>query len=76
MNFELLEKIHDRVVAQVSEACVDYSSFAQGNAVLSFHSTFLSNFYALPVALHGNVFLTVEHAYQAAKFFNVDWHCI
>lgn len=33
-------------------------------------------FYVAPVTLNNKIYPTVEHAYQAAKFFDVDWGTI
>ncbi len=71
-----IDKIYARVMAHVNESGLDYSSFTEENAMLSFHGTFLSNFYATPVVLEGRTYPTVEHAYQAAKFFNFDWNSV
>lgn len=35
--------------------------------IKSFRSTFLSNFWFVPVSLDGEIYRSVEHAYQAAK---------
>ncbi|MEN9881310.1 MAG: Xylella phage Bacata [Candidatus Parcubacteria bacterium] len=72
-SLNTIDQIYARVMAHVNESGVDYSLFTEENAVLSFHATFLSNFYATPVVLEGRTYPSVEHAYQSAKFYNVDW---
>lgn len=75
-SLNLVDQIFAKVMAHVNESGLDYSSFNQEDAVLSFHGTFLSNFYVSPVVLEGKIYPTVEHAYQAAKFFTVDWNTV
>ncbi len=75
-SLNIIDQIYARVMAHVNESGVDYSSLTEETAVLSFHGTFLSNFYAVPVVLEGRTYPTVEHAYQAAKFFNIDWSVV
>lgn len=75
-SLNTVDKIYARVMAHVNEPGIDYSSLTEETAILSFHGTFLSNFYATPVVLEGRTYPTVEHAYQAAKFFNTDWSVV
>ncbi len=72
----IVDKIYARVMARVNESGVDYSSFTEENAILDFQDTFLSNFYPVSVKLNGKLYRTVEHAYQAAKFFSFDWNTL
>lgn len=75
-SLNTVDQIYARVMSRVNESGVDYASFTSENAVLNFHSTFLSNFYVTPVNLNNKTYPTVEHAYQAAKFFDFDWGTI
>jgi predicted NAD-dependent protein-ADP-ribosyltransferase YbiA (DUF1768 family)/hypoxanthine phosphoribosyltransferase len=75
-SLSVVDRIYARVMSHVNESGVDYDSFTPENAVLNFHGTFLSNFYVAPVNLKNKTYPTVEHAYQAAKFFDVDWGMI
>lgn len=75
-SLNVVDQIYARVMAHVNESGVDYSSFTEEDAVLNFHGTFLSNFYVTAVNLNGKTYPTVEHAYQAANFFDVDWSAI
>lgn len=59
-------------MSHVNESSIDYGSFTPENAVLNFHDTFLSNFYVTSVNFNNKTYPTVEHAYQVAKFFNID----
>lgn len=72
-SLNVIDQIYAKVMAHVNEFGVDYSNFTQENAVLNFHGTFLSNFYATPIELNGKTYPSVEHAYQASKFLTVDW---
>lgn len=75
-SLNTIDQIYTRVMAHVNESGVDYSLFTEENAVLSFHGTVLSNFYATPVVFEGRTYPSVEHAYQSAKFFSVDWSIV
>lgn len=72
----IVDQIYARVMSHVNESGIDYASYTPENAVLNFHGTFLSNFYVAPVNLNNKKYPTIEHAYQAAKFFDVDWGTI
>ena len=75
-SHNLVDQIYAKVMSRVNELGTDYSAFTQENAIMSFHGTFLSNFYAEPVELEGKIYPTVEHAYQSAKFSSMDWNTV
>lgn len=72
-SLNVVDQIYARVMSYVNEFGIDYSKFTQENAILDFHGTFLSNFYVAPVTLNNATYPTVEHAYQAAKFYTLYW---
>ena len=73
---ELVDQIYAKVMIHVNKLGIDYSIFTEENSIRSFRGTFLSNFYAVPVELNRKKYPSVEHAYQATKFQNVDWNSI
>lgn len=75
-SVDLVDKIYAEVMSRVDEFGVDYSSFSEENAILDFHRTFLSNFYTVMIKLNGQMYPSVEHAYQATKFSAFDWNLV
>lgn len=75
-SLNAVDQIYARVMSRVNEVGVDYTNLEKENTISDFHGTFLSNFYVAPVTLNNVVYPTVEHAYQSAKFFNLDWNKI
>ena len=76
ISLNAVDQIYARVMSRVNEISIDYSNLEKENTINDFHGTFLSNFYVAPVTLNNVVYPTVEHAYQSAKFFNLDWNKI
>lgn len=75
-SVNLVDKIYANVMSRVNELGVDYSHLTDENSISDFRGTFLSNFYATSIELNNKIYPSVEHAYQASKFFDVNWDTI
>lgn len=67
---EEITTIKEKILSLSDE---DYTHHTQEDAILSFSGTWLSNLYACPVVLNGVTYPSVEHAYQRAKFMQLNW---
>ena len=68
---EFMEKVFAKITSDPTEERLD--NLNDKNSISIFRGTFLSNFYACDVTYNDKGYSSVEHAYQAQKFTDIEF---